>query len=389
MRRLPMLSAAVLVGLSGLGSPLLKGQAVPPDHSSILVLPFTAPSGGGDAWVGKAVQQDLLTDLTQGTTTRVSAPANATPAADSDEALKAGRDAGASIVVYGQAQNIGKTVRLSGQVLDLTTGKAIGALKATGPSDELFHLEDALAGQVFMSLPRTLLTGPTLQGVQSAAANQQQGQPAQPQQAPGSAWPNGPYAPPTVNGNSIYGAPQPQSAPPQPQPPYDAGTTYTNNYYQPAPVYGDSGDYYPTVADPYSYYGGLWPDFGLGFYVSPGWGYGYGGYGGYGHGRYGYGHGGHDGDLRGGAGRGFNGGVANGSGVGRSGIGSFSSGGFARSTLGSRSTARGSVGGFRSSGFSGGAVRSGGFGGGFHGGGSHAGGFSGGGGHGGGGGGHR
>jgi TolB-like protein len=368
---------------------------MPAPSGSILVLPFSSPSGGADGWVGKAVQQDLLTDLTQGTTMRALAPAGVAPAADSDEALHAARDKGASFVVYGQAQKTDKEVRLGGQVLDVSTGKSIGALKATGPSDDLFHLEDALAGQVFMALPRDLLTAAARQGVQTAMANRQAAQAGQQAPGNGAAWPNGPYSQPGVDSNSIYGNPPAETAQPQVAPPeYDGGTTYNYNYYDTTP---DTGYY----AAPYSYgypdygYGdwGLWPYGGLGFYVSPGFGFHH--------------HFDHDFDHdfdhhfgSHGFDHGFNSGFRNNFNTSR--------GGFARSGAGIRTAPRSSFGGFHAatgSGFrsAGGAFRGGGFhgasiggarggfsGGGFHGGG---GGFHGGGGGfhggGGGGGGHR
>jgi TolB-like protein len=336
--------------------------------------------------VGKAVQQDLLTDLTQGTSVRVYAPASATPAADSDEALKAGRDAGASVVIYGQAQNTGREVRLSGQVLDVATAKSIGALKATGPSDDLFHLEDALAGQVFIALPHELLTGRTLQGVQNAMTNAQQpgAAPQQPQQGNGGNWPNGPYAAPTVNDNSIYGQTQPAAPPVAPQPQYDPGTAYDNYQSVPTYAYPDYG-YYPVAPyDGYSDHGAFDPYWGSDFYVSPGWAWGYGGFG---HGFRGHDHD-RDGDFRGGEHGEFRGGEHGG--FSRTGAG-HSFGGVGR--LGaSGHVGVGSSGGFHSNAFSSGAARSGSFGGsfrggafrssgGFHGAVSHGGGFAGGGAH--------
>jgi TolB-like protein len=165
MRRSLLLCGAVLAGLSGV-APRFAVAQVAGGEGRVLVLPFATASGTGSEWMGRAVQQDLLADLTQGTTARVVAPSSVPAATDEQGAVKAAREAGASIVVFGQAQASGKDVRITGQVIDVATATPLGAIKATGPSDELFHLEDALAGQIFATLPRTLLTAQASQGIE-------------------------------------------------------------------------------------------------------------------------------------------------------------------------------------------------------------------------------
>lgn len=141
-------------------------QPVRSESRTLLVLPFTPPAGGLD-WIGKAVQQDLSAGLASKVRGRVIAPSAAAPPADADAALKAARDVGASVVVLGQAQVLQEQVRLSGQVLDVASGKPYGSLKATGTVENLFQLEDALAAQISGELPRIMVA---LKGV--AAANQ-------------------------------------------------------------------------------------------------------------------------------------------------------------------------------------------------------------------------
>ena len=287
-RALPIVIVAIVTGLMTLAVPRASAQSTTPSTSAVLVLPFSTASAPSEAWIGKAVQQDLLTDLTQGTTAQVIAPAGISPAADADEALKAARDKNASIVVYGQAQNTGKEVRLSGQVLDVATGKPITALKATGPTDDLFHLEDALAGQVFRALPANLLTATARQGMQAAQAQaaQQQGQANAP------TWPNGPYTAPNLNPNSIYGNAQTEVQ--TVQPPVYAETVNPYDYYDTVP---DTGYYstYPAYSYGYPYWDDWWPGWGLGFFVSPGFGFHHHGdfdhhHGDFGHGDFGHNH---------------------------------------------------------------------------------------------------
>lgn len=126
----------------------------------VLVLPFTPAAGTNFAWVGRAVQQDLVADLSRSTRTAVDAPANVQPAADAAGAVAQGRQAGASIVVFGQFQSAGPSMRLTGQVLDVTTGRPVGGLTATGPADDLFPLEDQVAWQVLHALPAGWVTTP-------------------------------------------------------------------------------------------------------------------------------------------------------------------------------------------------------------------------------------
>src|SRR3954454_11242180 len=121
--------------------------------TSVLVLPFTAPAAAEYQWVGQSVQQVLASDLSHGSTLKVMAPASAKSAADADEALASARDAGASIVVFGQTQVLDKEIRLTGEMLDVATGRSITGLKSTGPIDQLFHLEDAVASQTLNALP--------------------------------------------------------------------------------------------------------------------------------------------------------------------------------------------------------------------------------------------
>src|SRR5882724_6441643 len=75
-----------------------------PANPIVLVLPI-APPEGGYSWIGRAIQQDIVVDLSQMTHARTVAPATAPAiAADADAALRAGRDSAADYVVFGHAQ---------------------------------------------------------------------------------------------------------------------------------------------------------------------------------------------------------------------------------------------------------------------------------------------
>ena len=220
MHRLLYLPLAIAgAGLCAAAAPATQR----PLNSLVLILPFSVPAGAEHQWVGKAVQQDLLTDLSQGLKARVVASGAAPAATDAEAARSQAREAGASMVVFGQVQAAGNEMRLTGQIVDVATGQPVGNLKATGPADTLFHLEDALAGQALASVPQGLLTP------QALAAEHQNG-PAEPttaQQPQTSYAPSPPtstYNPPMSEAADIYA----------PAPTYNYAS-YT--YYEPAPVY--------------------------------------------------------------------------------------------------------------------------------------------------------
>jgi len=194
-------------------------------------------------------------DLTQMTRAHVLAPASP-PALDATAALRAGHDAGAHYVVFGAAQSSGTQVRVTGQVLDVSTGQSLANLKATAPADDLFPLEDALAVQVVRALP---------------------GSPA-PTTAPAETAQQPPPLPQVINE-------QPYVSEVTPAPQYDTvpGSGYGAYSYPPYPYYG-----YPYYY-PYPYWGffggagvvitghhfhdhvnhGYYPGYGYGPYMSP------------------------------------------------------------------------------------------------------------------------
>src|SRR5690242_434041 len=109
MFRLLPLAILVLGSPAWLVAEVTTGPAAGP---SVLVLPFQSP-GGPEQWMGRGVQQDLLTDLAQGTTVRVMAPADLPAALDSAAAQDVAHKEGASIVIFGQVQQAGTELRLS------------------------------------------------------------------------------------------------------------------------------------------------------------------------------------------------------------------------------------------------------------------------------------
>jgi TolB-like protein len=168
----------------------------------IIVLPLTS-EGSKDPWIGKAIQQNVFTDLIQRTRAHVQSPQSEPPKGQ-EAALRAARDAGATYAVTGDVQSAGNELRIIGQVLDVASGTVLGGFKATGPADKLFSLEDAVAAQVLHALPTALVVVPPQQQQQPGMALQAQA--TQPQyQAYSQYSPPAPtYTPSTYNDYSPY-----------------------------------------------------------------------------------------------------------------------------------------------------------------------------------------
>lgn len=291
MLRAAFLSVCGLVGSAGLAvgqatqSITVDGRPASNDATNrvVLTLPIASPGTGSYASAGQSIQQDLVADLTSLTAAHVIAPPSAHAVMDEQAALEQGRQNGAGFVVWGQAQVSGNQMRVTGQLLDVNSGRPLAGLKATAPADNLFPLEDSLAAQVARALPASigLLVPP-------------------------------PQTQPAVQGTEAAREPAPLPPALSEQSP---ATESTNPYYSytatvPQTYYNYNTYYYPSYWSPYWDYPYVWG--GIGFYG--GWGlyhggwyhHGWGDHGWYG-GRYG-GYRGYGGGFRGGYGGGFHGG---------------------------------------------------------------------------------
>lgn len=243
---LPCFADPVVVPPDATPAQVAPAPAAPDSaNPTILVMPFASAGSGDRDWISKGIQQDLTADLIRSSRLHVVAPTDLTPAQDSDAALKFGRDNRAAFVIFGHFQVVETNVRITGQVLDAATGQSIGALKATGPTRDLFNMEDALSGQVISSLPKRLLADNASQPTSTPMPYVYE--PNQTTPAPTYSDESGYYAPQTyVQAPSPYGTADYSYAP----------QTYTpnldNSYYG----YG-SAPYYPY------YYNYWYPGFGF------------------------------------------------------------------------------------------------------------------------------
>jgi TolB-like protein len=143
------ITALLLAANAWCDEPVPPAKPTPVGDLSVLVLPFT-PIGEAKAdWVGQAVQQNVLSELSRVTGVMPITPTTRPSQVLDLKSAKAEADkAGAAIVLYGTYQSTEEGVRLTGQLLDARNGRFIGGVKATGTMKEIFAVEDAASDQV-------------------------------------------------------------------------------------------------------------------------------------------------------------------------------------------------------------------------------------------------
>jgi len=196
----------------------------------VLLLPFGPVDDSAKTdWIGRAIQQNLLSELSHVRALQPMTPTTQPAGTDVASLTKAGKAAGVDFVVHGTYQMGEQGLRITGLVLEVESGKLVGGLKATGTTRDLFALEDTIAEQAKQILARHV--SPATQPLASA-------EPAAPVQL---------------------------SPPPQPEQPSDA---YTEPIYQPRrPSWYYDDDYY-SRRWPYNY--SLYPTWTYGSWYYPG-----------------------------------------------------------------------------------------------------------------------
>lgn len=141
----PLLILCLAASLAAAPATQPAAQADVP-ASDVLVLAFDEIDANPvQDWIGSGVQQSLVADLSQLKTLQTSSGAGRTT--DLQRAVETGRRAGAAYVILGSYQVVEPQLRISGQVVDVTSGRVVGALKATGTVRDLFALQDTLGTQ--------------------------------------------------------------------------------------------------------------------------------------------------------------------------------------------------------------------------------------------------
>ncbi|MGB7157216.1 MAG: hypothetical protein WBD40_04055, partial [Tepidisphaeraceae bacterium] len=209
----------------------------------VLVLPFEE-FGDSPArqWIGKAIQQSLVAELTRGGLVSVVTPtAQSKPPKDAAAAAQSARDVQAPLVITGSYQIVNDDLRVTGQMLESINGEPVSGIKATGNLRDLFGIEDIIGAQVKRDLMAILQPQPSTQ------PSPQEGRPGDPfARGPGAMPPSGPVRTATpsgaYDGSELQRALDPRWTPPQDPYLQSAYDRYRYNY--------PSGPYYP----PYGYY---------------------------------------------------------------------------------------------------------------------------------------
>jgi TolB-like protein len=144
--------------LALLGLCLVPVQAALP-QPQVLVVAFESLSPQATPWIGRAVQQDLVADLSR--LPGLSIISTDSPATSTTAALEMAKERQVQWVLFGNYQAAGSQIRFTAQLLDVNTGQSIGTFKSTDALRNLFALEDHLAAQVKTVLTSTASHPPT------------------------------------------------------------------------------------------------------------------------------------------------------------------------------------------------------------------------------------
>lgn len=115
----------------------------------VLVMPLNAVNLRGDtAWIGAAVQQNIVADLGRNGAAAAVGFTGEFAAPELAAAVKAGQQTNSDLVVFGTYQSVEGEIRLTASVVDVRSSQVQGTAKATGAAAKLLSVEDALSEEV-------------------------------------------------------------------------------------------------------------------------------------------------------------------------------------------------------------------------------------------------
>src|SRR5688572_30333933 len=115
-------STGLLTAQHATTQPTTAPSTQPADAPRVLLLPFgEITDGPSHAWIGRAIEQSLLADLSRipGIKPVVHLNTqNATKVIDPIEAIKAGREMDGDVLIFGSYQVVGENLRITGETFD-------------------------------------------------------------------------------------------------------------------------------------------------------------------------------------------------------------------------------------------------------------------------------
>ncbi|MFB9268076.1 adenylate/guanylate cyclase domain-containing protein [Bradyrhizobium erythrophlei] len=132
-------------------SPVEPGKPLPlPDRPSIAVLPFTNMSGDPEQeYFADGMVEDIITALSRFKSLFVIARNSSfTYKGKSVDVKQVGRELGVRYVLEGSVRKAGGRVRITGQLIDCTTGAHLWADRFEGRLEDVFELQDEVATSV-------------------------------------------------------------------------------------------------------------------------------------------------------------------------------------------------------------------------------------------------
>jgi TolB-like protein len=147
-------SARIAIILMLTGS--IAGAAEPASKPAVLLLRFAQLNdAAGTEWIGRVVQESLLTDAAAIKTVRASSDQRA-PTTDIATARQLAGDVHADWVVLGGYQTAGQDLKITGQVVNVASGQIVGTLRSTATLRDVISMEDTLARQLKRALSGTM-----------------------------------------------------------------------------------------------------------------------------------------------------------------------------------------------------------------------------------------
>jgi TolB-like protein len=136
------------VAAAGHGPPVPAGTA--PDGPSIAVLPFTNMSGEADQeYFSDGITEDIITELSRFSSLFVIARNSSfTYKGRPVEVKQIGRELGVRYLLEGSVRRAGSRVRITGQLIDASTGAHLWAERFDGGLEDIFDLQDQVTARV-------------------------------------------------------------------------------------------------------------------------------------------------------------------------------------------------------------------------------------------------